>query len=321
MPEPYPVAAGERTRWIRARRGERNVVDPERAYAAFVETEPRLTGAGTCETVDVATILTSNAECPWTCLMCDLWRNTLEEPTPEGALPRQVQRALDLLPATPEVKLYNAGSLFDRRAVPERDLEPLATIVGHHERVIVECHPRLVGEQVLPFRDRLHGRLELALGLETVDPEALARLNKGMTVDDFRAAARFLAEHDIDLRVFVLLRAPFQDEEAGLRWAKRSVDVALDEGARVVSVIPTRAGNGALDALAATDDFAPPSLESLEDVLDHGLSLHGNGVVMIDLWDLDRWARGAPDFAARRERLEHMNLEQRLLPRIEPGAA
>ena len=46
-------------------------------------------------------------------------------------------------------------------------------------------------------------------GLETVHPEALARLNKRMTVDDFRRAAERLQEYSAALRVFVLLGLPF----------------------------------------------------------------------------------------------------------------
>ena len=47
---PYPETAGDRTRWIRSLRGPRNAVDPEQAYAAFVDQEP----SGCGGVVDVA---------------------------------------------------------------------------------------------------------------------------------------------------------------------------------------------------------------------------------------------------------------------------
>ena len=59
----------------------------------------------------------------------------------------------------------------------------------------------------------------------------------------------FLRSHAIDLRVFILVRPPWLSEEEGLEWAKRSLDFAFDCGPSVCSLIPTRAGNGAIDAL------------------------------------------------------------------------
>ena len=69
-----------------------------------------------------------------------------------------------------------------------------------------------------------------------------------------------LAAHDVDLRVFLLIHPPFVPRRDQDAWLARSVDVAFDCGATVVSLIPTRGGNGAMEALAATQHFTPPSL-------------------------------------------------------------
>jgi uncharacterized Fe-S cluster-containing MiaB family protein len=114
----------------------------------------------------------------------------------------------------------------------------------------------------------------------------LARLNKRMTIESFRSAADFLARHDIDLRVFILLRPPFMTESEGVEWACRSLALAADCGATACSIIPTRGGNGAMEALGS--DAAPPSLRSLERVLEHGLSMAGGMRVFADLWDVAR---------------------------------
>ena len=71
----------------------------------------------------------------------------------------------------------------------------------------MECHPALVGDDCLRFRDRLRGRLEVAMGLETVHPQILDKLNKRMTLDQFAAAADRLRTNGIDLRVFILRQA------------------------------------------------------------------------------------------------------------------
>ena len=84
----------------------------------------------------------------------------------------------------------------------------------------------------------------------------------------------------------------------------------------MASLIPTRAVNGALEALAARGEFAPPRLETLEAALDHGLGLR-RGRVFADLWDLERFSRCAACFPARRDRLARMNLGQAVEPNIQ----
>ena len=98
--------------------------------------------------VSSAVILLTNKECPWRCLMCDLWKHTLTRSVPPGAIPRQIDYALSRLQARPEqVKLYNSGSFFDRAAVPLADYPAIAQRVSFASRLVVECHPRLVGRK------------------------------------------------------------------------------------------------------------------------------------------------------------------------------
>ena len=314
-PAAYPLGARERDEWILARRPARNAVDADKPYAFLVEEERAESG----EIVRVATIFLTNRECPWRCLMCDLWQNTLTESVPPGAIPEQIDFALGQLGEARQIKLYNAGSFFDPRAILPEDFSAIAEQVRGFERVMVECHPALIGDAVLRFRDLLSGRLEVAMGLETVEPTVLEKLNKRMTLDRFAKAAEFLRAHDVALRVFVLVKPPFLEESAALEWARRSVEFAFDCGAGVVSLIPTRAGNGALDSLAASGDFAPPKLATFETAFDHGVGLQ-RGRVFADLWDLEKFSSCPNCFSTRRERLQEMNARQVVLPRVDCAA-
>ena len=314
-PAAYPLGARERDEWILARRPARNAVDADKPYAFLVEEERAESG----EIVRVATIFLTNRECPWRCLMCDLWQNTLTESVPPGAIPEQIDFALGQLGEARQIKLYNAGSFFDPRAILPEDFSAIAEQVRGFERVMVECHPALIGDAVLRFRDLLSGRLEVAMGLETVEPTVLEKLNKRMTLDRFAKAAEFLRAHDVALRVFVLVKPPFLEESAALEWARRSVNFAFDCGAGVVSLIPTRAGNGALDSLAASGDFAPPKLATFEAAFDHGVGLQ-RGRVFADLWDLEKFSSCPNCFSTRRERLQEMNARQVVLPRVDCAA-
>ena len=310
MSSGYPADDAARDRWILGRRPPRNRLDPRRAYAAHVESELSEDG----DAVDVATIFLTNRECPWRCLMCDLWKNTLEESVPRGAIAQQIREALAALPPARQVKLYNAGSFFDPHAIPPGDHAEIAAALRAFDRVIVEAHPSLVGDACQRFHDRIAGRLEVAMGLETVHPGVLPRLNKRMTLERFGEAAAFLREAGIALRVFVLAGLPFLREDDALAATRESIAWAFDQGASAVSVIPTRSGNGALDDLAARGEFAEPSLGALEDAVAFGLGLR-RGRVFADLWDLERFRRCDACFASRAARLAAMNRSQRVLPR------
>jgi archaeosine synthase beta-subunit len=305
----YPASSAARTRWIIEQRPAPNEVNAERPYAFLSEEERMESG----EIARVSTIFLTNRECPWKCLMCDLWRNTT--PAPPGSIPRQIARALAELPAASVLKLYNSGSFFDSAAIPRSDWRAIAALCRPFRHLVLECHPKLVGAGVLEFAALLGGRLEIAMGLETAHPSALAKLNKRVTLDDFTRAARFLRQHEIDVRAFLLVGVPFIPELQQQEWIERSIDTAFEAGANVISLIPTRAGNGALDSLQRTGDFREPVLSELEDAHEYGIGL-GRGRVFADTWDVARFCRCRDCAEARRARLYRMNLSQRIEPRI-----
>lgn len=313
----YPVDARQRDRFVLDRRSARDVHDPWRHQGWTVEDEPDRNG----ERVRVATIFLTGRECPWRCAMCDLWRHTTETDTPAGAIPHQVEQAVDELqrdqPVFPaHVKLYNAGSFFDPRAVPPGDYETIGRYLAAFSHVIVESHPALVGTRADALQSALSAAtLEVAMGLETAHPEALERINKRMTLDDFRRAADALGARGIGLRVFLLVHPPFVADEEQDDWLARSVDAAFDSGAAVVSLIPARPGNGAIDALAEAHLFRQPRLADLERAFAAALS-RSRGRVFADLWDLGRFTDCPSCADARRDRLVRMNLAQRIAPPI-----
>jgi radical SAM enzyme (TIGR01210 family) len=262
--------------------------------------------------------------------MCDLWRYTTTTDTPPGAIPAQIAAARERLrrerASITHLKLYNAGSFFDPRAVPEQDYEAVAREVAGFTQVVVESHPSLIGRRVDQFLDALDGhhagdrpapQLEVAIGLETVHPDALAQLHKRMTVDQFVDAAGYLAQRAVALRVFLLIAPPFVPEAEQDAWLVESIDVAFDAGASVVTLIPTRGGNGALETLLTIGAFRPPRLEEIEQSVELAHTRAGSrGRLFVDLWNLDRFSDCPACFAARRQRLDVINLEQRIPPRI-----
>ena len=321
----YLSSPAERDRFVLDRRPPRRVVhDPWSAQGVVVEDE-RTEDGGAART---ATLFLTGRECPWRCVMCDLWQFTTPGDTPGGAIAAQVAAARPALSNQPapvtQIKLYNAGSFFDPRAVPDGDVAPIASHLSGFARVIVESHPSLVGDRTRRFIDELAKqpappRLEVAMGLETAHPQALDRLHKRITLDGFAQASARLAALGARLRVFLLVFPPFVAPDEQDEWLVRSVDAAFAFGASAVSLIPTRTGNGAIDAFVDDGTYVPPRLRDLERSLMLALARRPapDRRVFADLWDLDRFADCPTCLEALRVRLHRMNLGQAVLPEVE----
>jgi len=298
---------------IRKLRAPKPAVDPWRAHGSLVEDERRPDG----RIERALTVFLAGAECPYTCSFCDLWRWTIDGPTPAGALVWQLKEVLDATPppVPDRVKLYNASNFFDQRAVPVEDLPAIAALAAPFGGVTVESHARTVGPRMLEFARMLSGSLEVAIGLETTHPAAMEHLNKRLSLTRFAQAAGFLADHTIALRVFVLLNAPYVPADETVEWTVRAVEYAARRGAAVVAIIPVRGGNGELERLQALGHFTPPTLSELEDALDRCLRFAPT-VVTADLWDATKLATCTECSAARIARLARLNLTGRAEPRV-----
>lgn len=293
-------------------RSTKNEVHPKRPYHFMHEQERGDDG----DLKEVNAIFLTNSECPFKCVMCDLWKNTLENPVEPRDIPEQIAYAQERLPEADVTKLYNSGNFFDRKAIPAEDYQPIADLLSDSERVIIENHPKLCGDSCVEFNEMLNGDLEIAMGLETIHPEVLPKLNKQITTGDFKKATTFLSHHGIYSRAFILLNPPYlTNPEKNIYWTVKSVEFAFDCGVSACSIIPTRDGNGAMEKLRKDGHYIPPTIEALEKAFDQALNLN-SGRVFVDLWDLGRFSTCGHCFEKRKNRLHKMNLDQKIYPRI-----
>jgi hypothetical protein len=294
-------------REIEKLRSQKNFLNPDIPYHFLHEQEPGPGG----DLQRVNTIFLSSKECAFKCLMCDLWKNTLNEPAPPGAVLKQIDYALARLPEASVIKLYNNGNFFDKKAISPAEYPGIIERLRPYSRVIVENHPKLCDEACLQFNDRLSGTLEIAMGLETIHPDVLPKLNKQMTAEDFGRATAFLRSNNIDVRAFILLNPPYLTNKAeNIRWVHETVQFAFGSGVQCCSIIPTRPGNGVMELLYEQGQYIPPSLETLEEVFENALRLKG-GRVFADIWDIAFLSHCPDCFEARKQRLEVMNLDQK----------
>lgn len=308
------------------------------------------------------------SECRFSCSMCDLWKYTLEDSvTPLGSLVAQIDALEQQCSSVQQkefagasetgkewLKLYNAANFFDERNVASLEREWISERCAKYSRVIVENHAALfqsksVQQETLRFRDRLKGELEVALGLETIDPNGMKLLNKSMRLDQFEAAIDFLRREGIHSRAFVLLGPPGTEANEQKDWVLKACSQATRWGVGRSCVIPTRKGNGWTDLQFANGGWVPPKADDLEDVLDELLLSRAiepqsppltsvvRPVYTVDLWDWELLAGPCTRRASsehptdrytscevscrtvRKHRLERMNLLQDILPRVNGG--
>lgn len=298
---------------IESLRSERNSVNPDLPYHFLHEVEPDEKG----NLQRVNTVFLTGKECAFKCTMCDLWKNTLTTSTPPGAILKQINYALEKLPEAEVIKLYNSSNFFDPKAIPFADHPGVVERVASYRKLIVENHPNLCGDACVDFNEKLIGTLEIAMGLETIHPDVLPKLNKKLTPEDFRKAVLFLKQNNIESRAFILLNPPFLiNQRENIEWTLKTVEFAFDCGVGCCSIIPTRSGNGIMQALEEKGEYVRPTLDALEEVLERSLSLNA-GIVFVDTWDIIFLSKCDKCFEARKLRLEQINLSQKITARVE----
>ena len=113
---PYPETASTRTKWIRALREPSSRPGAQSTPDTLVEQEMGPKGC----LLETATIFLINRECPWTCVMCDLWKHTSLKPMSPGHAPAQLSSALRQLETASkqrlkQIKIYNSGSFLTQK--------------------------------------------------------------------------------------------------------------------------------------------------------------------------------------------------------------
>lgn len=304
---------------LHAVRPKKQTWDPESPQGFLIDEEPD----GQSGVVRTATYFLTGAECRFACAFCDLWKYTLDGPTPTGSLVRQIYQLHEKLASMSEsvqwLKLYNASNFFDATNVPSEDVIPIAHACRGFQRVVVENHaallaPRKVRDQVLEFAIACQGELEIAMGLESIDPNAMPLFNKQLHLSAFESACEFLNREGIRMRAFVMLQPPGTPEHESVAWAVKSCRYAFSLGVERCGIVPTRLGNGWLDSLRDAGQWSPPNADQLEHVL---LALlcdtsENAGVAMVDLWDWEQVAGGCPCCRPTRfDTLQKMNRLQK----------
>ena len=203
---PHPrAAAGE---------GGRRSLAPARRAAS------RRSGPADGRGESALTVFLAGAECPFACVFCDLWRSTLDGPTPRGAIPAQIQLALAGLAEPPPgaASSSTTPATSSTRARCRRRTTPRSPRSPRPSRASSSSATRGWSARAASPSPAARRHARGGDGARDGPSGALPRLNKGMTLDDFARAADPRRRRPA-LRAFVLVGAPFVPAAEAADWA------------------------------------------------------------------------------------------------------
>ena len=233
--------------------------------------------------VDAFVLILRTRGCYWAdfkgCSMCGYARDTLGRSATPDELATQLATALRAYRDEPYVKIYTSGSFLDDREVdPASRVRIVQAFSGRAERLLFETLPEFATpETLIPLRDAFAGKLEVALGLESTQPEILLKfVHKNAPPSEYLAAGDRVRSLGIRAKAYLLLKPPYLTEREAIEDVVRSIGVA-QEHFDTISVNPVHIQGGTVvEWLFRRGRYRPPTLWSLAEVIDRGQAIRGS---------------------------------------------
>ena len=254
---------------------------PPETAARYVNLWKEPEALGT-EAVTACVAILRTRGCYWAdgkgCSMCGYAKDTLGRSATPEELGRQLDGVLRAYHGEPYVKFYTSGSFLDDREVDPASRERIVrAFSGKARRLLFETLPEFVTpETVKPLRDAFAGEIEIAMGLESADPEVLGRfVTKGSPPSEYFdgfARARALGART---KAYLLLKPPYLTESEALEDVVASV---RETAPRVdaISINPVHIQGGTVvEHLFRRGRYRPPWLWSVVEALARGAELRG----------------------------------------------
>ncbi|HTS32688.1 MAG TPA: archaeosine biosynthesis radical SAM protein RaSEA [Thermoplasmata archaeon] len=276
------------------------------------------------EEVPAFVLILRTRGCYWAdqkgCSMCGYAKDTLGRSATPTELAEQLDRALARYSDEPYVKVYTSGSFLDDREVDPASRRALVgAFAGRARRLLFETLPEFAtAESLLPLREAFPGELEVALGLESTDPDVLARfVHKNAPPREYLEAGDRVRRLGLRAKAYLLLKPPYLTEDESIRDVLRSVAEAQSHF-DALSVNPVHIQNGTVvEWLYHRGRFRPPWLWSVVETLRSGAPLRGSSrlVSFPTAGGLPRGPHNCPRCNARvLEAIETASLRQEFAP-------
>jgi radical SAM enzyme (TIGR01210 family) len=168
------------------------------------------------------------------------------------------------------LKLFNSGSFLDDKEISKdvrSHIYNKISDVENIEEVVIESRLEYItNDSLAEIRNNFRKKyLEIAFGLESVDDHIRNNfINKGILFRDFVGIMNKCKENDIGVKVYLLLKPPFLNEQAAIDDCTYSIRKLIDLGVNSISINPTNIQKGTLvEYLWFQNRYRPPWYYSL----------------------------------------------------------
>jgi radical SAM enzyme (TIGR01210 family) len=168
------------------------------------------------------------------------------------------------------LKLFNSGSFLDENEIAKEVRNHIYNKISNVdkiEEVVIESRLEYITtEKLAEIKEILNKKyLEIAIGLESVDDYIRNNfINKGILFRDFQSTVNKCKENGIGVKVYLLFKPPFLNEQAAIDDCSYSIKELIDLGVNSISINPTNIQKGTLvEYLWFQNRYRPPWFYSL----------------------------------------------------------
>ncbi len=168
------------------------------------------------------------------------------------------------------LKIFNSGSFFDDEEIPENIRTKIYDKIKNNDKikeVVIESRAEYLTELKLEaIRNALQDKyVEVAIGLESVDDHIRNNyINKGLLYNDFLKAVDLCKKFNLGIRVYLLFKPPFLNEQAAIDDCIHSLNALINLHVDTISINPVNIQKGSyLEYLWYQNRYRPPWFYSL----------------------------------------------------------
>ena len=229
------------------------------------------------------TVILRTKGCSWAlgnfggCSMCGYVQDANIEDVPSDYLIKQFDYALETKineinnrQSNYILKIFNSGSFFDDLELHEdvrmHIYQKISEIKNIKEFVIESRVEFLTEENLSELKNNLKGKyIEVGIGLETINDYIRNNyINKGLFYEDFLKAVNLCKKYDIGVKVYLLFKPPFLNEQGAIDDCVESIKRLIDLKINTISINPLNIQKGSLaEYLWYQNRYKPPWFYSL----------------------------------------------------------
>ncbi|MHA1291793.1 MAG: archaeosine biosynthesis radical SAM protein RaSEA [Promethearchaeota archaeon] len=177
------------------------------------------------------------------------------------------------------IKIYNSGSFLDDSEICSDARKQIYAKIAKLEKikeVVIESRVEYIkSENLIEIQENLKNKYtEIGIGLETVDDHVRNNyINKGLLFKDFENAVRLCKDYNIGVKVYLLFKPPFLNEQSAIDDCVNSIQKLLNLNVNTISINPLNIQKGSLvENLWYQKRYRPPWFYSLFKCIKHALT-------------------------------------------------